>query len=103
MKEQLPSAELQRITGQLRERVTQVMDITDLKLSEIYWGILSKLVSENQQFTLFVFKINIWELLVKQFEMFLPSLDFQKSIIFIVLECAFKRQYSKQQQDKLQN
>ena len=76
-----------------KELYYSVMDTIDLKLSECYWLQISNIISESggESFPQFFTKLdNIWELLVKQFEMFLPSQTFQKAIVFVILECAFK-------------
>ena len=97
LKEGSKPTEVQLYLANFKELYYSVMDTIDLKLSECYWLQISNIISESggESFPQFFTKLdNIWELLIKQFEMFLPSQVFQKAIVFVILECAFKPQPS---------
>eukprot|EP00347_Sterkiella_histriomuscorum_P007921 403347052 len=73
-----------------KEIFHSILDTIDLKLSECYWTSISELISETSSFPRFVTQLDIWDLLIKQFEMFLPSQSFQRAILYVILESGFK-------------
>ncbi|CDW71363.1 UNKNOWN [Stylonychia lemnae] len=90
MKEGSKPAEIQFFLSNFREIFHSVMDTIDLKLSECYWTGMAELIEETSSFPRFLTQLDIWDVLVKHFEMFLPSQSFQKAILYVVLECGFK-------------